>query len=170
MLLLPMLFLLADDTESLQAMFDAACADHHKVPLATGVYNISAPIVTKCALSVTGEGADRSIIIQTAQRNLNHAIIAPYPLAIQDLAIRTEPLHKDLGMVAVYRNDVRSDETGPALGQDFSFVRFHSSGFNFAIDIAGTSDTDMLGKRRGARLQTFRVHGAGRGREPCERP
>jgi len=32
----------------------------------------------------------------------------------------------------------------PMLGDTFTFVRFHSSGFNFGMDINGTSETDAL--------------------------
>jgi hypothetical protein len=51
-------------------------------------------------------------------------------------------------MIAVFRKD----DVAPAAGQNFTFLRFHSSGFNFGIDVAGSvittagiTSTELLG-------------------------
>ena len=45
-------------------------------------------------------------------------------------------------MISVFAGT--STATEPMLGKTFSFVRFNSSGFNFGMDINGTSETDVL--------------------------
>lgn len=126
-----------DHTEALQRALDSACLKPDaRVHLAAGIYNISAPLIAKCAITIEGEGAEQSIIFQTVHAKLNHAIVTGYPLTIQDLGINTEPIAEDLQMVAVFRSD-----TSPvaSTGQAFTFQGFHSSGFNFAIDIAASA-------------------------------
>jgi hypothetical protein len=61
---------------------------------------------------------------------------------MQDIAVSTTPLTVDYGMVAVFGGT--SVAAAPMLGDTFTFVRFHSSGFNFGMDINGTSETDVL--------------------------
>jgi len=134
-----------DDTPALQIALDTACESGAAVRVPAGTYNIASPLITKCSLAISGDGAATTAIVQTVHAKLNHAIIAPFPLALQDITLRTAPLKTDKAMVAVFRKDEIQPESGPALGQNFSFVRVHSSGFNFAIDIAGTGDTDTLG-------------------------
>jgi hypothetical protein len=134
-----------DDTLALQVALDSACESGAAVRIPAGIYNIASPLVTKCALAISGDGAAATAIVQTVHATLNHAIVAPFALALRDITLRTAPLRTNKGMVAVFRKDEIQPGSGPALGQDFSFVRVHSSGFNFAIDIAGTGDTDLLG-------------------------
>jgi hypothetical protein len=125
----------ADETSALQHALDTACARGiPRIRVPGGTYNISSPLVTKCALSVSGDGAAISVIFQTVHRTSNHAIEANYALTLQDISINTSPLTTDKGMVAVFRRDA-SPISGA--GQTFTFVRFNSSGFNFGIDVAG---------------------------------
>lgn len=107
-----------------------------------GTYNISSPLVTACAMTLTGDGPTASIIFQTHQYTLMHGIIANHSLTIDDLAVNTTPLTVDYGMIGVAGGT--SIAAAPMLGKTFTFVRFHSSGFNFGIDINGTSETDLL--------------------------
>ncbi len=83
----------------------------------------------------------RSVIRQTVQRSANHGIVTTHSLTLQDIGIATEQLTRDYGMAAVFRKDTAS----PASGQTFTFLRYNSSGFNFALDVAGTSTSDQLG-------------------------
>jgi hypothetical protein len=140
LLLLAMLGLNAqpiDHTKALQRAFDSACQKPDaRVHLPAGTYNISAPLVARCAMTIEGEGPERSIIFQTVHGKLNHAIATAYPLTVQDLGINTEAIAEDLQMVAVFRSDT---SPVPSTGQAFTFQRFHSSGFNFAIDIAASA-------------------------------
>jgi hypothetical protein len=71
-----------------------------------------------------------------------HGIVANYSLSMEDIAINTTPLTVDYGMIAVFAGT--SADAAPMLGDTFTFVRFHSSGFNFGLDINGTSETDVL--------------------------
>jgi hypothetical protein len=123
---------IADDTAVLQNALDAECGGGRlRVP--AGTYNISSPLVTKCAMSIEGDGPGASVIVQTVHGTLNHGIIASYALTLRDLAINTEPLATNKGMVAVFRSDLI-----PGAGQTYTFQRFNSSGFNFGIDIAAS--------------------------------
>jgi hypothetical protein len=61
---------------------------------------------------------------------------------MQDMAVSTTPLTVDYGMVGVFAGT--SSATAPMLGDTFTFVRFNSDGFNFGLDINGTSDRDLL--------------------------
>jgi hypothetical protein len=107
-----------------------------------GTYNISSPLVTGCAISLSGDGPTQSIIFQTHQYTSIHGVVANYSLSMQDMAINTTPLTVDYGMIAVFAGT--SSQAAPMLGYTFSFVRFNSSGFNFGLDINGTSETDLL--------------------------
>jgi hypothetical protein len=107
-----------------------------------GTYNISSPLVTGCAMFVSGDGPTRSIIFQTHQYTLMHGIVANHSLWMQDIALSTTPLTVDYGMVGVFAGT--SSATEPMLGDTFTFVRFNSDGFNFGLDINGTSDRDLL--------------------------
>jgi hypothetical protein len=107
-----------------------------------GTYNISSPLVTGCAMFLSGDGPTRSVIFQTHQYTLMHGIVANHPLWMQDMAINTNPLTVDYGMVGVIAGT--SSATEPMLGDTFTFVRFNSDGFNFGLDINGTSDRDLL--------------------------
>jgi hypothetical protein len=123
---------IADDTAALQNAFDAGCGAAG-IHLPAGAYNISSPLVTKCALLIEGDGPGVSVIVQTVPGTLNHGIIARYALTLRDLAINTEPLAINKGMVAVFRGDSIA-----GAGQTYTFLRFNSSGFNFGIDIAAS--------------------------------
>ena len=90
---------------------------------------------------IAGDGPAASIVVQTVHATLQHGIIADFPLTLQDVSMNTKPLSFNKGMIAVFRKDTK----GPAIGQAYTFLRFNSSGFNFGIDIAGTSDLDLLG-------------------------
>ncbi len=107
-----------------------------------GTYNISSPLVTGCAMTLTGDGPTASIIFQTHQYTLMHGIVANYPLTMQDIAVNTTPLKVDYAMIGVFGGT--SVAAAPMLGYTFKFVRFNSSGFNFGMDINGTSETDLL--------------------------
>jgi hypothetical protein len=107
-----------------------------------GTYNISSPLVTGCAMSLAGDGPAASIIFQTHQYTLMHGIIANHSLSMQDIAVNTTPLTVNYAMIAVAGGT--SVAAAPMLGDTFRFVRFHSSGFNFGMDINGTSETDLL--------------------------
>lgn len=133
---------MADDTEALQAALDAACRGGRSLDVPAGTYNISEPLVAPCALSISGDGATLSIIQQTVQKSAHHGLVTAHSLTVRDLSIVTAPLSRDLGMAAVFR----SDTAFPAEGQTFAFIRYSSSGFNFALDVAGTSETDQLGE------------------------
>lgn len=133
-----------DDTVAIQRSLNAACVaggnPHLHFPV--GTYNISVPLVTGCAMFITGDGPLASIIFQTVHGSLNHGIIANYPLTLQDIAVNTTPLTTELVMVAVFR----SDQFLPSAGQNYTFFRFNSSGFNFPLDIAGVGPgPDQLG-------------------------
>ncbi len=132
----------ADDTAALQNALDAACVAPNlsKLQLAAGTYNISAPLVTKCALSIEGDGPDATVIFQTVHKNANHGMIASFPLSLQDISINTSPLTTNLAMVAVFSQS----SPGDAQDRNFTFTRFNSSGFNFGLDINGSGDTDLL--------------------------
>ena len=93
-------------------------------------------------MTLSGDGPTRSVIFQTHQYTLIHGIVANYSLAMQDIAVNTTPLTADYGMIAVAGG--MSTAAAPMLGKTFTFVRFHSSGFNFGVDINGTSETDLL--------------------------
>ena len=71
---------------------------------------------------------------------MNNGITTIWPLTLEDLSIDTLPLTANYGMSAVERPGL-----GAARGQNFSFTRFNSRGFNFAILISGTGDTDIAG-------------------------
>ena len=133
-----------DDTLALQGALNAACAPQavRHVYFPAGTYNISAPLETGCATTITGDGPLASVIFMTRHGSSNHGIIANYPLTIEDIAVNTSPVQADYGMAAVFRKDTFT----PAAGQDYRFVRYYSSGFNFGIDIAGVgSGADQLG-------------------------
>ncbi len=111
----------ADDTAALQSALDAACVAPNPQPqgpklhLVAGTYNISAPLVIKCALSIDGDGPEASIIFQTVQKNANHGMIAGFPLSLQDMSINTAPLITNLAMVAVFSQS----SPGAARGRRF---------------------------------------------------
>ena len=107
-----------------------------------GIYNISAPLVTGCAMTLSGDGPTASIIFQTHQYTSSHGIVANFSLSMLDIAVNTAPLTVNYGMIAVFGGT--SLDAAPMLGRRFSFVRFNSSGFNFGMDINGTSETDLL--------------------------
>jgi hypothetical protein len=132
----------ADDTKALQSAFDAACRPPNlpQLHLPAGTYNISSPLVTKCALSIEGDGPSASVIFQTVHKTANHGVVASFPLSLQNLSLNTSPLTTNLGMVAV----LSQPPPGGAAGNTFTFTRFNSSGFNFGLDINGTGDTDLL--------------------------
>jgi hypothetical protein len=135
----------ADDTAAIQSGLNAACVaggnPHLLFP--AGTYNISVPLVTKCAMFISGDGPLASIILQKVQSFLNHGIEADFPLTIENIAVNTTPpLTVAQGMSGVHR----SDQTTPSAGQNFTFFRYNSSGFNFPIDIAGVGPgPDQLG-------------------------
>ncbi len=108
----------------------------------TGTYNISSPVITGCAMFLTGDGPTASIIFQTHQQRLIHGIVANHSLWMQDIAVNTTPLRVNYGMIAVFGGT--SIAAAPMLRDTFTFVRFHSSGFNFGMDLNGTSETDLL--------------------------
>jgi hypothetical protein len=107
-----------------------------------GTYNISSPLVTGCEISLSGDGPTASIIFQTHQYTSIHGIVANYSLSMQDMAVNTTPLTTNFGMIAVFGGT--SIAAAPMLGYKFRFVRVNSSGFNFGMDINGTSETDLL--------------------------
>ncbi len=126
----------ANDTASLQSALDAVCTIRGSMlHVPAGTYNISSPLATKCATIIAGDGPAASVIVQTVHGKLNHGIIADYSLTLQDIGITTEPLTMNKGMVAVFRSDT---SLIPGSAQTFTFLRFHSSGFNFGIDLAGS--------------------------------
>ncbi len=131
-----------DDTAAIQSGFDAACGTLSQVYFPAGTYNISSPLVTGCALFLSGDGPTSSVIFQTHQYTSMHGIVANYPLRMEDIAVNTAPLTVNYGMVGVFGGT--SVAAAPMLGYSFTFVRFHSSGFNFGMDINGTSETDVL--------------------------
>jgi len=108
----------------------------------SGTYNISSPLVTGCAMFLSGDGPTASIIFQTHQYTLMHGIVANHSLWMQDIAVNTTPLTVNYAMIAVFGGT--SIAAAPMLGQTFTFIRFNSSGFNFGMDINGTSETDLL--------------------------
>jgi len=133
-----------DNTLAIQGVLNAACAPggNRQLYFPAGTYNISAPLVTGCALSITGDGPLASILFMTAHLFLNHGIVANYPLTLEDIAINTAPVKADYEMAAVFR----ADTALPSAGQDYHFLRYYSSGFNFGIDVAGVGDgPDQLG-------------------------
>jgi hypothetical protein len=85
---------------------------------------------------IYGDGPALSIIYQTVHGTLNHGISANYPLTLQDIGINAEPVPTNTGMVAVFRSDLI-----PGARQTFTFLRFHSRGFNFGIDIAASAES-----------------------------
>ncbi len=107
-----------------------------------GTYNISSPVVTGCAMFLSGDGPTKSIISQTHQYTSIHGIVANHSLSIEDLSVNTTPLTVDYGMIGVAGGT--SIAAAPMLGKTFTFVRFNSAGFNFGMDINGTSETDLL--------------------------
>lgn len=107
-----------------------------------GTYNISSALVTGCALFLAGDGPTVSVIFQTHQYRAINGIVANHSLWMTDIAVNTAPLTVDYGMVAVIGGS--SVAAAPMLGYTFTFVRFNSSGFNFGLDINGTSETDLL--------------------------
>lgn len=107
-----------------------------------GTYIISSPLVTGCPLFLSGDGPTASVIFQSHQYTGMHGIVANHSLRMQDMAVSTTPLAVDYGMVAVFGGT--SVAAAPMLGDTFTFVRFNSSGFNFGMDINGTSETDVL--------------------------
>jgi len=104
-----------------------------------GTYIINSPLVTGCPMFLSGDGPTTSVIFQLHQYSGMHGIVANHSLRMQDIAVSTTPLTVDYGMVAVF-----GGTSAPMLGEAFTFVRFHSSGFNFGMDINGTSETDVL--------------------------
>ncbi len=108
----------------------------------SGTYNISSPIVTGCSMFLSGDGPTRSVIFQTHQYTSIHGIVANHSLRLEDIAVNTTPLTVNYGMVGVFGGT--SVEAAPMLGDEFTFVRFNSTGFNFGLDINGTSETDVL--------------------------
>jgi hypothetical protein len=133
---------LADDTAPLQSALDAACVAPNppKLHLTAGIYNVSSSLVTKCALSIAGDGPEATVIFQTVHKNANHGVIAKFPLSLQDISINTAPLTTNLAMVAVFSQS----SPGEARGRAYTFTRFNSTGFNFGLDINGSGDTDLL--------------------------
>jgi hypothetical protein len=107
-----------------------------------GTYIISSPLATGCPMFLSGDGPAASVIFQSHQYTGMHGIVANHSLRMQDIAVSTTPLTVDYGMVAVFGGT--SVAAAPMLGDTFTFVRFHSSGFNFGMDINGTSETDVL--------------------------
>ena len=91
---------------------------------------------------LSGDGPTASIIFQTHQYALIHGIVANYSLSMEDIAVNTTPLTVNYGMIAVFGGT--STAAAPMLDDTFTFVRFNSSGFNFGMDINGTSETDVL--------------------------
>ncbi|MGA3186334.1 MAG: glycosyl hydrolase family 28-related protein [Bryobacteraceae bacterium] len=133
-----------DDTAAIQNGMTAACFSEGNSHLhfPAGTYNINTSLTTGCAMIITGDGPLASILFMTAHRSANHGIIANYPLEIEDIAVNTAPVMADLGMVAVFRQDTFT----PSAGQNYTFLRYYSSGFNFGIDVAGVgSGPDQLG-------------------------
>jgi hypothetical protein len=130
-----------DDTAAIQRAMDSLCFATRPAILyfPAGTYDISAPLVTGCAMTITGDGPLASILFQTHQYVLMHGIIANHSLSMQDIAVNTTPLNVDYGMVAVF-----AVSAAPMSGDRFTFLRFNSSGFNFGMDINGASDTDLL--------------------------
>ena len=118
----------------------APTASHLYFP--AGIYNISSPVATGCAMTLSGDGPTASIIFQTHQYTLMHGVVANHSLTMQDIAVNTTPLTVNYGMIGVFGGT--SIAAAPMLGNTFTFVRFHSAGFNFGMDINGTGDTDML--------------------------
>ena len=118
----------------------AAGTSHLYFP--AGTYNISSPLVTGCSMFLSGDGPTASILFQTHQYTSMHGIVANYSLQMQDIAVNTTPLTVDYGKVGVLGGT--SAAAAPMLGYTFTFVRFDSSGFNFGMDINGTSETDVL--------------------------
>ena len=133
----------ADDTAAIQNGLTAACfSGNRHLHFPAGVYNISTSLITGCAMFITGDGPSSSVIFMTVHLNANHGIIANYPLAIQDIAVNTAPIMADLSMVAVFRKDTFT----PSAGQNYTFLRYNSSGFNFGIDVAGVGPgPDQIG-------------------------
>jgi Pectate lyase superfamily protein len=133
-----------DDTAAIQNGLTSMCitGGNHHLHFPAGTYNISTSLITGCALSITGDSPLASVIFMTVHRAANHGIVANYPLAIQDLAVNTTPIMADLGMVAVFRSDTFT----PSAGQNYTFFRYYTSGFNFGIDVAGVGPgTDQIG-------------------------
>jgi hypothetical protein len=132
----------ADDTKAIQAAFTAACAGSGRLRVPAGTYNISTSLITGCALFIAGDGPLISILFMAVHSSLNHGIIANYPLVLQDISINTSRIMADLAMAAVFRKDTFL----PSAGQDYTFLRFNSSGFNFGLDVAGVGPgPDQLG-------------------------
>jgi hypothetical protein len=117
----------------------AVVAEHLYFP--AGTYNISSPLITGCPMFLSGDGPDRSIIFQTHQYRSIHGIVANDSLRMADIALNTNPLTVDYGMIAVFAG---TSATLPMKGKAFEFTRFASHGFNFGLDINGTSDADLL--------------------------
>jgi len=133
-----------DDTAAIQNGLTIACfsGGNRHLHFPTGTYNISTSLTTGCAMVITGDSPLSSIIFMTVHRPSNHGIIANYPLAIQDIAVNTAPIMADLGMVAVFRKDTFT----PSAGQNYTFLRYNSNGFNFGIDVAGVGPgPDQIG-------------------------
>jgi hypothetical protein len=138
---------ITDDTAAIESGFNAACENvsygtaliipHLYFP--SGTYNISSPLITGCEMILSGDGPTASIIFQTHQYTLMHGIVANHSLTMRDIAVNTTPLTVDYGMIAVF-----AGTAAPMLGDAFTFVRFNSSGFNFGMDINGTSETDVV--------------------------
>lgn len=125
---------ITDDTAAIQDGLTMVClSGSRRLHFPAGTYNISAPLITGCAMTISGDGPLSSVIFMTVHSNGNHGIVANYPLAIRDIAVNTAPIMADLGMVAVFRKDTFT----PSAGQNYTFLRYYSSGFNFGIDVAG---------------------------------
>ena len=147
---------ITDDTGALQKALNAVCQEgrvNPKLFVPAGTYNTSAPLITGCNTFIEGEGPTASIIFQTVTAFLNNGIIANYSLTIQDLAINTTPLTLDYAMIAVERcgftpwvpgAGCRGGTAVPSAGETYTFVRFASHGFNFGLDISGTTNADVF--------------------------
>jgi hypothetical protein len=139
----------ADDTAALQRALDAVCAetDLPQLYIPTGTYNIREPLVTRCATFIYGDGPTASILFQTAHASLNYGLIANDSLTLEDLAINTKPLTEDRSMIAVFRCGFAPCKGGRAVasaGKTYTFQRFASHGFNFGLDISGTTNADVV--------------------------
>jgi hypothetical protein len=131
-----------DDTTAIQAASTAACAgdpNAQAIYFPAGTYEISTSITIGCAMKLFGDGPTSSTVFLTVQSSTLHGIITGYSLTVRDMAVNTTPLAgTNDSMAAVARGTQMTPPS--AVGQDFLFDNFRSTGFNFGMIIDGNDN------------------------------